>query len=209
MLSKVVETETVSGWYSCSPFRVNLIDTKDKIPTRILYPDTEEACRELAENMTLSWILIDPTGGRVVNLSSQKPVSVQRHWLTGEVNVCFASVMGLEQQEQEQCCVLVSFGGTRGMEMHVREVSLQVEDLDGMHLNGKDSLVILQRALEGKKENLRGREEGVVKRRYEDYLETRRVRKEKKLKREGTLDLLCVVVGVFSFTSLLLFAFWR
>ncbi|KAK2655598.1 hypothetical protein Ddye_008650 [Dipteronia dyeriana] len=164
MLSKVVETETVSGWYKCSPFRVDLLDPKDTVSTRIPYPDTEEACRELAEDFTLSWILIDPTRRRAMNLSSNKPVSVQRHWLSGEVHVRFASMLS----GGEQCGIVITCGRSQ---MHVREVSLQVEDTDGMHLSGKDSLVILQRALEGKRENNRGREEE-GKRRYEHYLES-------------------------------------
>ncbi|KAH7554116.1 hypothetical protein ACOSP7_028873 [Xanthoceras sorbifolium] len=204
MLSKVVETETVSGWYQCSPFRVDLLDPKDTVATRIPYPDTEEACRELAEDFTLSWILIDPIGRRAMNLSSQKAVRVQRHWLSGEVHVWFAWMLSGE----EQCGIVITCGGSEGGEMHVREVSLQVEDMDGMHLNGKESLVILRRGLEGKRENKRRRgEEG--KRRYEEYLELRRIRKERKLRTEGTLDMLCAASGVFIFTSLALFAFWR
>ncbi|KAK3226929.1 hypothetical protein Dsin_006791 [Dipteronia sinensis] len=201
MLSKIVETETVSGWYQCSPFRVDLLDPKDTVATRIPYPDTEEACQELAEDFTLSWILIDPTRRRAMNLSSNKPVSVQRHWLSGEVQVRFASMLS----GGEQCGIVITCGRSQ---MHVREVSLQVEDTDGMHLSGKDSLVILQRALEGKRENNRRREEE-GKRRYEHYLEMRRVRRERKLRTEWTLDMLFVAFGVFIFTSLGLFAFWR
>ncbi|GAY33033.1 hypothetical protein CUMW_005290 [Citrus unshiu] len=212
IFSKVVETETASGWFNCSPFRVDLLDQKDSVPTRISHPDNEDTCRELAEDLTLSWILIDPIGRRAMNLSSYKPVTVQRHWLSGEAHVRFSSVLSGgdrgSSSEFVQCGIVVTCGGSQGGEMHVREVNLQVEDMDGTNLNGKESLVILQRGLEGKRRNVKGREdEG--KRKYEDYVEKKRERKEKKLRTEGALDMLCVAFGVFTFFSSGLYLLWR
>ncbi|KAJ0088970.1 hypothetical protein Patl1_32640 [Pistacia atlantica] len=201
VFSKVVETETESGWFMCSPFRVDILDPKDMVPTRIPYPDTDNTCRELEEDFMLSWVLIDPIGLRAMNLSTYKAVSVQRHWLSGEIQIRFGSILSGGQ-------IVVTCGGTKGGEMHVSEVCLQVEDMDGMHLNGKDILVILERGFEGKRGNIKGREvKG--KKRYEEYMERRRERKEKKLKREGRLDMLCVVCGVIIFSFLGSFIFWR
>ncbi|KAJ4705321.1 putative F-box family protein [Melia azedarach] len=212
MFSKVVETEIVSGWFKCSPFRVDLLDPKDTVPTRIPHPANEDTCREFAEDFTLSWILIDPIGRRSMNLSTYKPVTVQRHWLSGEVQVRFASVFpGGERRsasEFVQCGIVVTCGGAQGGEMHVREVSLQVEDMYGMNLNGKESIVILEKGLEGKRGNIKGREEE-GKRKYEEYMEMKRERKERKLRAEGRMDMLCVAFGVFTFFSLWLFILWR
>ena len=62
-----------------------------------------------------------------------------------EVHARFALILGGERgtaSEHVQCGVVVTLGaGTEGGELQVREVSLQVEDMEGMHLNGKDSLV--------------------------------------------------------------------
>ncbi|KAJ0028634.1 hypothetical protein Pint_36098 [Pistacia integerrima] len=175
VFSKVVETETESG--------------------------TDNTCQELEEDFMLSWILIDPIGLRAMNLSSYKAVSVQRHWLSGEIQIRFGSILSGGQ-------IVVTCGGTKGGEMHVSEVCLQVEDMDGMHLNGKDTLVILDRGFEGKRGNIKGREvKG--KKRYEEYMERRIERKEKKFKREGRLDMLCVVCGVMIFSFLGSFIFWR
>ncbi|OMO68431.1 hypothetical protein COLO4_29666 [Corchorus olitorius] len=144
IFSKVVETETETSWFKCSPFRVDLLDQKEAVSTRITHPDTEDTCRDLEDDMELSWIIIDPTGKRAMNLSSQRPVSVHRHWLSGDVQVKFAAVVGGGSSgtatELAQCGVVVTCGGSARGEMHVREVSLQVEDMDGMFLNGKDSL---------------------------------------------------------------------
>lgn len=194
-----METETESGWFRCSPFRIDMLDPKDTCPTPISHPDTQDARRELAEELTLSWILIDAVGRRAMNLSSHKPVSVQRHWLSGEVHARFASILAGEKgssSEFVQCGILVTCGGgTRGGGMHVREVSLQVEDMDGMFLNGKDSLGILNGSFEGKK-GIKGRREEEGRKRYEGFLEMKRERKERKLRTEGTLDTLCVGFGL-------------
>ncbi|KAB2631771.1 F-box protein [Pyrus ussuriensis x Pyrus communis] len=208
ILSKVIETETVTGWFRYSPFRIDLLDPKDVVPTHIKYPEGQEAdtCRELGDDLTLSWILIDPTGRRALNLSSHAPVSVQRHWLSGELHAQFASILAGEKgtaSEDVQCGIFVTCGGSEGGEMQVREVSLQVEDMDGMHLNGREGLVILDRALEGRKGRKGRRRVGEGKKRYEEYLQRTKERKERKLRTEGTLDTLCVAFGVFGF-----FIFW-
>ncbi|KAB1222482.1 hypothetical protein CJ030_MR2G027650 [Morella rubra] len=208
---KVIETETVTGWFRCSPFRFDLLDPKDVVPTPIRYPDGENACRELAEDVSVSWILMDPRGRRAMNVSSHKAVSVQRHWLTGEVQVLFASILAGERgssSEFVQCGILVTCGGSEGGDLLVREVSLQVEDLDGTHLNGKDSLVILQRALEGRRVGS-GRTEDQGRKRYQEYLEKKKERKDRRQRTEGTLDMLCMAFGVVVFASFWLFVLCR
>lgn len=204
IFSKVVETETVSAWFNCSPFRVDLLDPKEAVSTRIQHPDTEDTCRYLEEDMELNWIVIDPIGKRAMNLSSQRPVTVYRHWLSGEVQVKFSAVVSGGKcgtaTELVQCGVMVTCGGSARGEMYVREVSLQVEDMDGMYLNGRDSLVILKRALEGKRGNGKNREERRRKE-FEEFLERKRERKEKKMRIEGTLDMICVAFGVLVFAS--------
>ncbi|KAH7512201.1 hypothetical protein FEM48_Zijuj12G0065500 [Ziziphus jujuba var. spinosa] len=148
MFSKVVETETVSGWFRCSPFRIDLLEPKDVVTTPIRYPNGDNACGQLSEEFTLSWIVIDPRGRRAMNLSSHRPVSVQRHWLSGEVHVRFASVLTGERgssSEYVQWGIVVTCGGSDSGDMQVREVSLLAEDMDGMHLNGGDSLEHLQK----------------------------------------------------------------
>ncbi|XVE61439.1 hypothetical protein DITRI_Ditri06bG0040200 [Diplodiscus trichospermus] len=212
IFSKVVETETATAWFNCSPFRVDLLDPKEAVLTRIPHPDTDDTCKDLEEDMELNWIVIDPKGKRAMNLSSQRPVTVQRHWLSGDVQVKFAAVVSGGESgsatELVQCGVVVTCGGSARGEMHVREVCLQVEDMDGMYLNGRDSLVILKRGLEGKRGKGRKREEE-RKKAFVEFLERKRVRKEKKMRREGALDMLCVAFGVLTFASSALFLLLR
>ncbi|XP_076953751.1 putative F-box protein At2g36090 [Bidens hawaiensis] len=204
IFTKTEETETVSGWFQCSPFRIDLLDPKDMVPTEIPHPDQDATCTSLTNDMALSWILIDPNSKRVVNLSSHRPVSVQRHWLTGDVQMRFASVLADDNHphsELVQGAVVVNCGRSEGGEMQVRELSMQIEDMDGKHLNGRDSLVILQRVMEGKRGNGVNKEKE-AKNRYKKFEEMKRMRRERKLRVEETLDTLSVVFGLSVFAAL-------
>ncbi|XP_028795536.1 probable F-box protein At2g36090 [Neltuma alba] len=210
LLSKVVETETVSGWFRCSPFRLDLLDPKDVVQTPVQYAKDENAYGELR----LSWIVIDPEGRRAMNFSSQKPVSVKRHWLSGEIQVRFASVLAGEKgsaSELALCRLVVMCGGTEGGEMQVREVSMEMEDTEGMHMNGRESLVMLQRAMEGKRgrKNVGEEAEEEARKRYKEFMGKKKERREKKMRAEGRLDMICVALVTVSFATVCsMFVLW-
>ncbi|XP_004513578.2 probable F-box protein At2g36090 [Cicer arietinum] len=196
VFSKVVETETVTGWFRCSPFRVDMLEIKDVIKCPV-----QDTCRNLGEELRLSWILIDPVSRRAVNVSSGKAVTVQRHWLSGEVNLQFATVVYGEiatALEVALCSVVVTLVEES---MEVREVSLQVEDMDGKHVNGRDSLVILKRALEGGRNWKGDGEEG-----HREFVKKKKEREERKKRAERRLDMLCLCVGLVSLTFVAFFA---
>uniref|UniRef100_A0A7N0V2H7 F-box protein n=1 Tax=Kalanchoe fedtschenkoi TaxID=63787 RepID=A0A7N0V2H7_KALFE len=210
IFSKTAETaETETSWFRYSPFRVDLVDPKDAAHTSTLqHPTTDDACGGLMQELTLSWIVIDPVNGRAANLSSGHPVSVQRHWLSGEAMLQFCSVVPRGRSsrirkggfgrgaagELVKCEIRVTLGGSEGGEMQVREVSLVMEDMDGKCLNGEGSLVNLEWALKGHKWG-----------RYEDFLEKKKERKERVVKREERLDLFCVAFGIGFLSSIFLF----
>ncbi|KAK4281695.1 hypothetical protein QN277_013157 [Acacia crassicarpa] len=200
LFSEVLETETVSDWFRCSPFRLDLLDPKDVVKTPVQCPKGENAYGELR----LSWIVIDPEGRRAMNLSSEKPVSVKRHWLSGEVQVRFATVLAGDKgsaSELALCWLVVTCGGTEGGEMQVREVSMEVEDMEGMHLNGRDSLVCMQRAMGGKrgKKNVGEEAEEEARKKYREFMGKKEERREKKVRAEGRLDMMCVALAAVSF----------
>lgn len=198
IFSKVHETETVTGWFRCSPFRIDLLGPKETVATPIRRPSHEDTCRDLIGDLELSWIVVGPSTCRAANVSSFHPVSVERHWLSREVHVRYASVASHVMCRVEVTCV-----GGMGPVMHVTEVSLKMEDMDGAHLTGRESLVILQRAFEGKRGKGGGRrereEEG--RRRYLEYLERKRERRERNKRREGRLDMMCAGFGVAIFAA--------
>ncbi|KAJ8767859.1 hypothetical protein K2173_020799 [Erythroxylum novogranatense] len=206
IFSKVVETETVTDWFFCSPFGIGLLEPREYEQRRERHEVGVKWLKQLEENMRLSWKMIDPELRRAVNVSSDRPVSVKKHWLTGEVEVKFATVVdGIGGPVKWE--VVLTCGGKEGGETEMTELSMGVEDMEGKRLNGRDSLVILQSAME-RGERRRARF-GVERQRYEEFVEKRRVWREEKQRRESAADMLFVVVWVTLFISFLRFVMFR
>ncbi|KAK4762144.1 hypothetical protein SAY87_030028 [Trapa incisa] len=209
IFSQVVSSETVTAWFKCSPFRIDMLEPKEVVATPVPYPDTNHECRQLGDGLTLSWIVIDPAARRAANVSSRRPVSVIRHWLSGEVHARFATVLPGEirsgsSSEFVECGAVVTCGGSWGGDLQVIEVSLQVEDMDGKFLNGRESLAVLRRALAGGRRTPSGVGRGdEVRRMHEEFQRMKMERKERRLRAEGTLDMICVALGFFLLMSLL------
>lgn len=214
VFSRVSENETVTGWFQFPPFRIDLVDPKDSVLTKI--PFASEAnilFEELEKNLTLSWIIIDSSRNRAVNLSSRWPVSVQQDWLTRDLHVKYAVVIAaggnqrwglFSPRECVECELMVTLGGKgeKGEEIfYVKEVNMQMKDMEGKNLSGRDSLVILQGIMESGKRK-RGRR-GEVKERYEEFLMRKIDRKEKKERAERVLNNVCLASGFLMFV-----AFW-
>lgn len=177
------------------------------VPTEILFDN--DSCRDLAKCLKLSWIVIDPTGRRAANLSSGGAVSVHQHWLTGEIELKFATIMasGGNSDELAESEIIVTCGGSQGGELHVTEVSLKMQDMNGSNLSGKDSLVILKNGMVNGKRVAAKEEAG--KGRYEEYLRIKKEREERKLRREGRLDAICIGLGgLVCFGLCMLAWFW-
>jgi hypothetical protein len=85
-------------------------------------------------------VVVDPARGRAVNVSSRRPVAVDRHWYTGETLARFAVVLGGCKFEATVAC---SEGAG-----HVNEVSLSVEDANGAAVSGEGALRLLAAAME-------------------------------------------------------------
>lgn len=202
--SKVHATETSSDWFLSSPFRVDLLDPKETIPTpvQVLEGNADLFRSQLDQNLTLSWILVDPVSRRAANLSSLTPMSVERHWLNEDVRTHYmTSLPGFfvgKSLEFVQCSIVVVCGGTGG-DLLVKEVSLQVQDMDGKSLNGKESLVILQEAMVRQRIKKGKREE--ERERYEEFMEMRRERGERKQRKERRMDMVCMLTGVTIFMA--------
>lgn len=163
------------------PFRVDLLHPKESFPTPIETSHMED------NKLTLNWIIANPSRNRAANFSSLRPVSVEQHWLTREIVVKYATILASNQlgsSEYVECKVMVTCGGVEGGRLHVREVCMQMEDMDGKYLNGKESLEILINSIEhGKRKKGDGREG------YEQYLEMKRRRTERKTRREKIMEI--------------------
>ncbi|CAL0332148.1 unnamed protein product [Lupinus luteus] len=196
VFSRVLRTDTNKVWFHCSPLWIDLLRPNEVVPTHLKLPPNDDVqwLNHLQHNLTLSWIIIDPILKRAANLSSQTAVSARWHWLTEELEVVYAVVF---EEEEVMCTVKVTCCGKTMGEMQVREVSLKMEDMDGRHVIGKDSMVIMQRAMESVK---RKRVDG--KERYEKFCEMKRERRERLMERDKRIDMLAM------FLSFTIFAFF-
>ncbi|CAM0877674.1 unnamed protein product [Alopecurus aequalis] len=185
IFSRAMETSTSSSWFLTSPFRVDAVDCKD--------PPVPAASISPAE-LELSWIVADPRSGRAVNLSSRRPVAVDRHWYTGETLVRYAVLLGGCKFEATVTC-----SEEAGC---LREVSLTVEDADGAAASGGCVLRLLATAMAAPRKG--GEKEGEeAKRRYEEFVRSKRGRKESKARREVLVDLCCSAVSAVAVLSFL------
>ncbi|OWM73626.1 F-box protein At2g27310-like isoform X1 [Punica granatum] len=206
LFSKVQETETSIPRFMFTTFQIDLLEPKESIKTPIPYASqsVENMIRHLEENLTLNWILVDPTYKRAVNLPSPQPVSVCRDWLyLGVAQLQFSSFLGGDHEESEfvECRpTLVCRRGVDGR-MEVVEVSMRMEDIEGRGLSGKSSLVILAEAMEGEKRSLKVRRGAggigiAMKERFEEFQEMKRKRRERRRRWERAADMACIGVGI-------------
>ncbi|XP_040384871.1 probable F-box protein At2g36090 [Oryza brachyantha] len=190
IMSRVVETDTSSAWFLGSPFRVDaLVQEGFSAPSPITPGE-----------LTLSWILIDPASGRAMNASSRRPVAVDRKWLTGETVARFTVVLGGVALDAAVTCD-DRYG-------HVREVSLCIEDGEGGGVSGQDGLAAVTAAMASARRRGKGAE-AAAKRRYEEFVQGKRARKEWKARREGIVDLCCSGVGAAAFVGFLVMLTFR
>ncbi|KAG5566518.1 hypothetical protein RHGRI_002167 [Rhododendron griersonianum] len=156
----------------------------------------EDKClSNLEENLTLSWILIDPTRTRAADVSSRRPVLVRRNWLANDVELRYATV--LSGGELVQCLVAVTCGGG-GTGLAVGEVRLDVEDMEGKKLGWKS----LGAAVEGGRKRRGGK--GEERERYEGWWREERERRQRKRRRENRRVTVLFVTPVVILLSVLL-----
>ncbi|CAI9774555.1 unnamed protein product [Fraxinus pennsylvanica] len=199
LYSKVMVTETLSGWFLCSPFSLDLLERKETVPAPVNFDGDEGACLALLEqHMRVSWILIDPKQKRAVNVASTTPVETRQHWLTEDIRLRFTTVMPSGGGDFVQCGVVVTCGGKDGEELQVKEVTLQVEDMDGKILNGSDSLGILHDAMDGER---RKSNRDIERESYEQFLKMKLQYRERKQRRERSLDMIFIATGVAIFLA--------
>ncbi|XP_047976161.1 F-box protein At2g27310-like [Salvia hispanica] len=203
--SQVKETETLSGWFQGSPFRIDLVGPKEAVGAAPL--KFEGACMELAkERLRVSWILIDPRKKRALNIASAAAVEARRHWLTDDIQLRYATVVAGGDGELVQCAAVVTCGGKEGGELQVREMSMQVEDMDGKIITGSHSLRILDAAMDGRrvKSQVETQREA-----FEMFVRMKMLSRERKQRRERSLDMVCIAAGVAIFVAIWAFVLSR
>lgn len=208
IFSKVLVTEARSPWFLCTPFRLELVDKKEMVALPLvakLDSGGESSCITRAEEkLRVSWILIDPAKRRAVNVASRAAVEAGRHWLSDDIQLRYASVVEADGGEMVSCSVAVTCEGKEGERLRVKEVSMQVEEMEGKLLTGAESLRILAAAMEGGRRRSDARLEREV---YECFLRVKMRCRERKVRRERGVDMVCAATGIsifFAFVILFL-----
>ncbi|GAA0151600.1 hypothetical protein LIER_10289 [Lithospermum erythrorhizon] len=202
--SRVIVTDSSSSWFSCSPCRIDILEPKEVVPTSVkLSIDEGECMKHLEKSMKVSWILLDPDTNIALNVCSKNPVLVKRHWLTGEFQVKYATVVPDCRRFRGgggglvQCGVVVTCRMNEEREMHVKEVSMIMEDLEGLILDGSQGLEVLQQVLmNGKRKKIDAIDE---KERYEIFVRLKTDFFDEKQRREQRLDMMCIFTSVSIF----------
>ncbi|RWR87723.1 putative F-box protein [Cinnamomum micranthum f. kanehirae] len=161
-------------------------------------------CRKLEKNVRLSWVLLNTKTGKAVNLSSWKPILVQRHWPSeSDFLMRFGCVVQVEEQllprSSAECvisvrCRLLEREGC----LRWTEISMQVEDMEGAHVSGRTGIMLLEGALRCE----RSRHNWEVEMGYGEYMREKREVVQKKMKNEGFADMLCLFSGIALLGSL-------
>ncbi|KAM7488555.1 hypothetical protein LguiB_026039 [Lonicera macranthoides] len=185
VFSKLEVTNTGTHSFLCSPFWVELLDSKSPVttPAKFYGPGDDTILSELENHTTLSWIVIDPTRKRAANLSSIRPVLADRSGVSGEVKLIYATVMAGDWSEHVEWKMEVTCGVKGGGELIVKEVNMEVVDLDGRILSGEDSLVILEEGMESGERKL-----GEERERYMEFMEIGRERRGRVVRRQKEMD---------------------
>lgn len=160
--------------------------------------------QELRDGIRLSWIVVNTKIKQAANLSSWSPLGGQRHWPTDkDFLLRFGSVLPAKDIlpcQAVECIVLMKFrvvyteeGGVPTT-LKLTELSMQVGDMEGAHLNGRNSLLVLKEALSCKRSK-----------NYDEALESCQLYskvqselREEKMRNESRLDRLYILGGIMA-----------
>ncbi|XP_042057824.1 F-box protein At2g27310-like [Salvia splendens] len=159
-----------SGWFYNCPFRLDLLanseqeaddvvlSLSDGLPPRWSI-DRErkdgKLWHELRDGIRLSWILVNKKTKRAANLSSWSPIGGQRHWPTdNDFLMRFGSILPAKDIlpcQVVECILIMKFKVVASdnslTSLKLTELSMQLGDMEGSHVNGRNSLLVLREAL--------------------------------------------------------------
>lgn len=215
-----------NGWFYNCPFRIDILTTyaardddgegevtlsvSDGLPP-IFSMEKErkdgKLWKELRDGLRLSWIVVNKKMKQAANLASWSPLGGQRHWPTDKDFVIrFGSVLPAKDIlpcRVVECILIMKFRVVHTEEEGVQttlkltELSMQLEDMEGAHVNGRNSLLILKEALSCH----RSKNYSEVLESCHLYSKVQSELKEEKMRSESRLDRLCILSGIAAFIT--------
>lgn len=227
MYSKVLwgfsDSDGLNRWFYNSPFRIDLIENpspneqqsevilniSDGLPP-VLSVEIEKKegklCKELLDGIRLSWIIVNTKVKQAANFSSWVPLGVQRHWpMDKDFLVRFGSVLPAKDIlpcQVVECILMVKFqmledDNSGHVHLKLTQLSMQLEDMEGAHVNGRNSLMVLKEALSCR----RSKNYSEVLESCNLYSKVRTEIKEEKMRNESRIDRLCILSGIAAFIT--------
>lgn len=211
------------GWFYNCPFRIDLLtyaarddendgevtlSVSDGLPP-IASMERErkdgKLWQELRDGLRLSWIVVNRKIKQAANLASWSPLGGQRHWPTEKDFVLrFGSVLPAKDIlpcQVVECILSMKFRviHTEGEDVQttlkLTELSMQLEDMEGSHVNGRNSLLILKKALSCR----RSKNYSEVLESCHLYSKVQSELKEEKMRIESRLDRIFILGGISVF----------
>lgn len=213
--------EDFLGWFANCPFRIDLLESPEEVDsllkdeegiTSITFrpklpsiSSVENEIRDgkvwnaICDNMRVSWILFNKKSMRMVNLASWKCLGGSRHWpCDGDFLLRFGSILpgaagastGASYCNIAMNCRMTC-GGDSVTTMSITELSMQLENVDGARLYGRESLRVLANASNCEKITTHSE----VLDSYHEFLRGQNARKETKIRQESRREVAAAVVS--------------
>ncbi|PON63911.1 F-box domain containing protein [Trema orientale] len=220
VLWDIPNANSFNGWFYNCPFRIDLLtyaardddddgevilSVSDGLPL-ITSLERErkdgKLWRELRDGLQLSWIVVNKKMKQAANLASWSALGGQRHWPTDrDFVIRFGSILPAKDIlpcQVVECILSTKFRvvHTEGEGVHttlkLTEVSMQLEDMEGSHVNGRHSLLILKEALSCR----RSKNYSEVLESCHLYSKVQNELKEEKMRNESRLERLYILGGI-------------
>lgn len=213
----ILDSDGFNGWFYNCPFRVDLLDysNSDEIMLSVadgLPPITSidrerkegKLWKELRDGIRLSWIIVNKKVKQAANLASWSPLGVQRHWPTeNDFLIRFGSILpakGILPCRVVECALVMKFqiiNSESQTSLKLTELSMQLEDMEGSHVNGRNSLLVLKEALSCR----RSKNYSEVLESCNLYSKVQTELKEEKMRNESRIDRVCILSGIAAFIT--------
>ncbi|KAL8100829.1 F-box protein At2g27310-like [Apium graveolens] len=215
-----------NGWFSDCPFRVDLLthsardedhagevtlsesDGLPPVPSIERERKDGKLWQELRNEVQLSWIVVNRKIKQAANLSSWIPLGGQRHWPTDkDFLIRFGSVLPAKEIlpcQAVECILTMKFrmihsDGVSGVQtaLKLTELSMQLGDMEGAHVNGRNSLLVLKESLSCR----RSKNYSEALESCHLYSKVQSELKEEKMRNESRLDRMYILSGITAFIT--------
>lgn len=222
----IPDSASYDGWFYNCPFRIDLLthssdgdensvgevflSISDGLPS-IASIERErkdgKLWKELHDGMKLSWIIVNKRLRQAANVASWSPVGGQRHWPTDrDFLLRFGSILPAKNIllcQVAECILVMKFrvsdvGSEEGAGVKLMELSMQLEDMAGDHVNGWNSLLVLRESLSCH----RSKNYNEALESCHSYLKAQSEFKEEKMRSESLVDRVCIITGIAAFAMM-------